>query len=32
MVDLNKYKKKRFNKNNFIDRRIKALFLFRGRK
>lgn len=32
MVDLNKYKKKRFNKNNFIDKRIKALFLFYDKK
>ena len=28
MVDINKYKKKRFNKNSFIDKRIKALFLY----
>jgi hypothetical protein len=32
MVDLDKYKKKRFNKNSFIDRRIKALFLFYDKK
>lgn len=32
MVDLNKYKKKRFNKDKFIDKRIKALFLFYDKK
>jgi len=28
MVDINKYKKNRFNKDSFIDKLIKALFLY----
>jgi hypothetical protein len=28
MVDINKYKRKRFNRDKFIDKRIKALFLY----
>lgn len=28
MVDIDKYRKKRFNKDSFIDKRIKALFLY----
>lgn len=32
MIDLNKYKKKRFNKDKLIDKRIKALFLFYDKK
>jgi hypothetical protein len=28
MIDINKYKNKRFSKSKFIDKRIKALFLF----
>lgn len=32
MINLNKYKKKRFNKSRFIDKRIKALFLFYDKK
>lgn len=28
MLDLDKYKNKRFSKDKFIDKRIKALFLF----
>lgn len=32
MININKYKYKKFNKNMFIDKRIKALFLFYDQK
>lgn len=28
MIDLDKYNKKKFNKDKFLDKRIKALFLY----
>jgi hypothetical protein len=32
MIDINKYKNKRFSKDSFVDKRIKALFLFYDKK